>query len=130
MWVDGVILAGLLQFVWFAARVANARRTYGIKAPAISGHDIFERHFRVQMNTLELLILFVPALWIAAKYWPAEYMAAIGAIYVLGRQYYGVTYVKDPASRGLGFMLSFVPIVALLIASVAGVLWAAVKNTI
>jgi len=123
MWSDLVIVLALLQFIYFATLVAKARRIYAIKAPAISGHEVFERHFRVQMNTLEMLVLFVPALWMATKYWPTEYMAVIGAVYLIGRQLYSAAYVKDPTSRGLGFMLSFIPIVILIFSILAGILW-------
>ena len=123
MWSDLVIVAALFQCMYFASTVAKARRTYAVKAPAISGHEVFERHFRVQMNTLEMFVLFVPALWMATKYWPTEYMAAIGAVYLIGRQLYSVAYVNDPKSRGLGFMLSFIPVVLLILATLAGMLW-------
>src|SRR5262249_17039166 len=73
-WVDLVTLLALLEFFAFAWAVGQARRRYGIKAPACAGNDMFERYFRVQQNTLELLIQFIPALWIAARYWNPVWM--------------------------------------------------------
>ncbi len=120
-WVNLITLCALLEYFVFGWLVGKARAKYGVKAPAISGHEIFDRYFRVQQNTLELLILFVPALWIAAQYWNPLWMAAIGAVYVIGRMAYLRGYVSDPKSRHWGFMFSMVPIAVLLLAALAGV---------
>ncbi len=66
----------------------RARVHSGLKAPAITGHEGFERMYRVQMNTLETLILFIPALFLAAKYWSGPWVAGLGLVYVLGRHLY------------------------------------------
>ncbi len=121
-WIDLVTLLALVQYIVFATMVGRARGLYGVKAPATSGHPVFERWFRVQANTLELLIAFVPALWIAARYWPPAVIAGIGAVYLVGRALYAVTYVRDPAARSAGFGLSMLPVLVLLIAALAGVL--------
>jgi len=121
-WVHLVTLLALLEYLGFGVLVGRARGLYGIKAPATSGHEIFERYFRVQMNTLELLIVFVPALWMACSYWSAPWMAAVGALYLLGRLLYLRAYVAAPRSRSLGFALSVVPIGFLLLATGAGAL--------
>ena len=76
VWVNLVTLCALLEYFVFAWLVGKARVQYGVKAPATSGHEVFERYFRVQQNTLELLIVFVPGLWIAAQYWDPRVMAA------------------------------------------------------
>lgn len=118
--VDIVALVALLQFFVFAGLVGRARGKYGVKAPAVSGHEMFERAYRVQMNTLELLMLFLPALYIAAGYWPAAYVAACGAVYLVGRIVYQRAYMSEPGKRGLGFMLSIGPCFVLLIAGLVG----------
>ena len=56
----------LLQYIAFGILVGKARGRYGVKAPAITGNDIFERYFRVQQNTLELLVVMLPAMWLFA----------------------------------------------------------------
>lgn len=122
--VEIVAVLALLQYLVFAALVARARGKYGVKAPAVTGHDMFERYYRVQMNTLELLVVFLPALWLAAKYWPATAVAGVGAIYLVGRHLYLRGYVNDPKTRGLGFNLSFYPAAALLLAGLAGAVMA------
>ena len=120
--VDLVALLAVTQLVFFSVLVGRARGRYGIKAPAVSGHEGFERAYRVQMNTLELMVAFLPALFIAAKYWPQAWVAAVGAVYLLGRILYWRSYVTSPASRGPGFVLSMFPILALVIGGLAGAL--------
>ncbi len=117
-WVDLVILCALIEYFVFAALVGKARVKYDVKGPAVTGHEMFERYFRVQQNTLELLILFVPALWIAAKYFNPAWMAAIGAVYVVGRIVYLRGYVREPRSRHLGFQLSILPVSLLMLLGV------------
>jgi glutathione S-transferase len=118
--VDIVALLALLQFFVFAGLVGRARGKYGVHAPAVTGHEMFERAYRVQMNTLELLVLFLPGLYIAAKYWPSVYVAGCGVVYLVGRVLYQQAYMSAPAKRGPGFLLSIAPCLALLIAGLAG----------
>jgi uncharacterized membrane protein YecN with MAPEG domain len=129
VWINLVTLCALIEYFVFSALVGKARVRYGVKAPATSGHEVFERYFRVQQNTLELLILFVPCLWIAAQYWNPLWMAAIGVIYLIGRIVYFRGYVSAPAARHNGFLLSIVPVAVLLIAGVAGVAWALIPHS-
>ncbi len=120
-YVDLIAVLSIVQLIFFAVLVGRARGVYGIKAPAVSGHELFERAYRVQMNTLELMVVFLPALFIAAKYWPAAFVASAGVVYLLGRFIYWRSYVAAPASRGLGFGLSMLPILVLLAAALAGI---------
>ena len=121
VYVNLVILLALAQYLVFAALVGQAREKYGVAAPATSGNEMFERVYRVQMNTLEMLVVFVPALWMAASYWSPAAMACIGAVYLLGRVIYFRAYTQAPKTRTLGFALSFLPMVILLGAALAGV---------
>ena len=121
-WIHLVTLLALLEYLLFIGLVGRARGMYGIKAPATTGHELFERYFRVQMNTLELLIVFVPALWMAAAYWNPAWVSALGAVYVAGRLFYLREYVADPRSRTLGYVLSTAPIILLLAGAGIGVL--------
>jgi uncharacterized MAPEG superfamily protein len=120
--VDLVTLVALVQFFIFGLLVGRARGIYGVKAPAVAGHEVFERAYRVQMNTLELLIILVPALYLSAKYWSPTYAAIAGAVYLVGRLVYWRAYMADPKSRSLGFGLSMAPILVLVVASLLGVL--------
>jgi glutathione S-transferase len=116
-YVDVVAMLAVLQYLAFGSLVGQARGKYGVKAPSVSGSEPFERTYRVQMNTLELLVALLPALYVAARYWPAPYVAAIGAIYLIGRVIYWRAYMAAPERRGLGFVLSLGPIVILALAS-------------
>jgi glutathione S-transferase len=80
--------------------------------------------YRVQMNTLELLIAFLPSLLLAAKYWPAHLISGLGVIYLIGRLAYWRAYISDPSTRTLGFMLSMLPTMLLAIMAVLGIILA------
>ena len=120
--IDLVAILALFQFFAFALLVGRARGKYGVKAPAITGNEMFERAFRVQMNTLELLVLFLPALYLSAKYWSPLYVAGAGAIYIIGRIIYWRAYMAAPQTRTLGFALSIGPCLVLLVAALVGVI--------
>jgi glutathione S-transferase len=113
-YVHIVIGLALVEFLYFALAVAGARGRYKVAAPAVSGNEIFERYLRVQMNTLEQLIVFIPSIVLFGQYLSPYVAAALGAVFLIGRIVYFVSYIKDPKKRELGFILSFAPTVALL----------------
>ena len=119
-YVDIVTALALLQFIVFAFRVGGARGKYGVKAPAVVGNEIFERHFRVQQNTLEQLLVFIPGIYLFSRYFNPLWAAALGVVYLIGREMYAVTYVRDPAKRGPGFGLTFLPTVVLVVGGLVG----------
>ena len=86
-----VILLALAEFVALAILVGRARGKYGVKAPATTGHEVFERWFRVHYNTMELLVVFVPSVWLFGLYVSPQIGAALGAVYLVGR----VMYVRS-----------------------------------
>lgn len=128
IWVDIVALLAVVQLIVFGVLVGRARGMYGVAAPATTGHPIFERYYRVQMNTVECLLVLLPGLWLAAKYWSPKYAAILGAIYLVGRVLYLVSYVVDPKKRSLGFSLSMTPAIVLVIAALVGAIRAALQN--
>lgn len=113
-YVHIIAVLAIFQFLYFGIMVGQARGKYDVAAPATSGHEMFDRAFRIQINTLEQLVCFLPALLLAAVYWPATTIAAIGAVYLVGRFLYASSYMKDPAKRGPGFALSILPTFVLL----------------
>jgi glutathione S-transferase len=119
-YVHIVAVLAIIQFFLFGILVGRARGKYGIKAPATSGNELFEREFRVHVNTLEQLVGFLPALLIASLYWPNAIIASIGALYLAGRFLYRRSYVADPSKRGPGFALTVIPTFTLLVASIIG----------
>ena len=104
-----VTVLALVQYMYFGIQVGGAHQKYGIKAPAMSGDPQFDRVYRVHQNTLEQLIVLIPALWMYAHYVNPLWGAVIGAVYLIGRFIYRAEYLKDPSSRTLGFTLSFLP---------------------
>ena len=118
--VEFVTVLVLLQFLYFAILAGRARQRYGVMAPAVTGNEIFERYLRVQMNTLEMLIMLLPALWLATVFVPPWWSALLGAIYLVGRFIYLRAYVNDPSRRSLGFGVSALPILVLLLIDLIG----------
>jgi uncharacterized membrane protein YecN with MAPEG domain len=110
-----VTMLALLEFLWLGFRVGSARSKYGIHAPATTGNEIFERHFRVQANTVEQLLIFLPSLWIFGRYVSPLWAAALGVVFIIGRAIYAIAYVRDPKSRSLGFALTSLPTLALIV---------------
>lgn len=110
-----VTMLALMQYFWLALQVARARTRYGVAAPATTGNELFERHFRVHMNTQEQLLMFLPSLWIFGYYISPLWAAALGVVFVIGRAIYATSYVRDPKSRSLGFGLTAFPIFAMMI---------------
>ena len=110
-----VTLGAVILFFVMALRVAKARGTYNVPAPATSGDPIFERHFRVQMNTLEWLAMFLPALWLGAV-WHSDVVAAgLGLVWIVGRIIYMVAYVADPKTRSRGFVVQMLATLSLIL---------------
>lgn len=115
-----ITIAALVVFIVTIGRVGGARGKHGVAAPATTGHELFERHFRVQMNTLEQIVLFLPGLWLWTAYWGELWAAVLGVVWIIGRIIYMTSYVADPAKRSAGFGLTALPSLMLLIGSLVG----------
>jgi glutathione S-transferase len=116
------LLILLLYFV-IIYMVASARTKYGVKAPAVTGNEHFERIYRVQMNTLEQMALLLPAMWLYAVYRSDDIGGAIGGLmWIIGRLIYTRAYLRDPATRKWGVIITLVPSLALWIGAGYGVL--------
>ena len=109
-----VTCLAILFYFFTTIQVSKARAASGIKAPAISGNPDFERVFRVQMNTLEWMPIFLPSLWLFAIYISDPIAAAIGVVWVMGRILYMTGYSQAAEKRGRGFGIQ---------AMAAGILW-------
>ena len=108
----------LLGTMW---AVGHARGKYGIKAPATSGNPAFERAYRVQMNTLEQTVMFLPVLWLAANYGFTGWAGVAGLVWIVGRVWYAVAYIADAGKRGPGFAVGMVAWIAVLLMAAFGV---------
>ncbi|MDA3912809.1 MAPEG family protein [Oleiagrimonas sp.] len=116
-----IALTVILLFVTSYA-VGRARGLYKIKAPAMTGHPIFERAWRVQMNTLEATLMFLPSLWLAAHFSSAALAGFVGLVWVAARSWYGVAYIRNPSLRGLPFMIGSLCMAILLASGLIGLI--------
>ena len=121
--VSVVALLALIEYVTISLLTGRARDTYKIEAPATTGHPMFERWYRVQQNTLEQLIVFLPALFLCANYASARWAGWLGLAFIVGRIIYARSYIADPASRSTGFTIGFVATAILLLAALLGALF-------
>lgn len=120
-----VIGLALVEFFVFGLLVGRARAQYGVAAPAMSGHPIFERYMRVHQNTMEQLVVFVPAMVLFGTYVSGGFAALLGVVWIAGRVVYLRGYVADPAKRSTGFALSALPQLILLLGGILGALYRA-----
>ena len=121
--VTMVTMLALLEFLYFGMKVGAARGKYDVKAPATTGNEHFERVYRIHYNTLEQLVIFLPSLWAFAFYVNDLAAAGLGVVFLVGRMIYSIAYTKDPGTRGLGMMLSFVPTLIMLLGAFFGAGW-------
>jgi glutathione S-transferase len=115
-----VMLAALIEYMVFAGLVGRARGQYGVRAPATTGHPTFERIYRVHQNTLEALIVFVPALLIFACYLSFSWAAGLGVAFIVSRAIYAVSYVQSAEKRGIGAGLTGLVNMALVLGGLVG----------
>ncbi|HEX9212386.1 MAG TPA: MAPEG family protein [Bradyrhizobium sp.] len=108
-----VTLLAILFFFFTCMNVSRSRGKTGIKVPAMSGHPDFERAFRIQMNTLEWMPIFLPSLWLFSIYISDAVAAGIGAVWIIGRIVYFIGYSKEAAKRGPGFAIQGIAAIAL-----------------
>ena len=124
-----ITLLALLVYVWTLARAGGARVKFGVQAPATTGHPEFERHFRVQANTLEGIVIFLPALWIFTIFSGYDLVAAgLGLLWVIGRILYALGYAREPKARSAGFGIQALASVALLLGALGFVAMQAMKH--
>ncbi len=116
-----ITVLAILFYAYTSIAVGRAREKFGVKAPAISGNPEFERLFRVQMNTLEWMPIFLPLLWLCAFYIGDIWAAAFGAVWIVGRILYAQGYAAAAEKRGPGFGVQALACGALLVADVIGI---------
>ena len=111
----------LFHYTYMGYQVGMARGKSGVKAPKMTGDETFERTLRVQLNTMEQLIVTLPALWMCAVYFNPLVAAILGFAFFVGRVIYGIAYIKDPSTRTLGMTIGFLANILLLVGAVVGV---------
>lgn len=115
-----IAMLALVQYLGFGMLVGRARGKFGVEAPATTGHPEFERYFRAHYNTLEQLVVFLPALLAAGQYGNEMVAVVAGAVFLVGRSLYFRTYVQDAAKRGPGMLLTFLANIVLVITALVG----------
>jgi len=120
-YVNLIVLLALFQFLYFTFKVGLGRGKYGVKAPACEGNDQFDRLFRIQQNTLEQMIIMIPASYLFAHYLSEQWVLVPGVVYLLGRFLYSREYLTDPDSRTPGMAMTLLANVSLLIGGLIGV---------
>jgi glutathione S-transferase len=110
----------LLFYVWTAVTVGRLRGKHGIQAPAMTGHPEFERASRVQINTLEWMVIFLPSMWIIAAYVNSVLAAVLGLVWIGGRYLYMSGYLKDPQNRSTGFLIQLLATAVALFGGLIG----------
>lgn len=118
----------LIQLFVFDIKSGMARDKAGIKAPATTGDETYERRNRIHLNTIELLVIAIPSMWIFANYVHALTAAGLGLVYVIGRIIFSQAYMKDPETRGTGFMISMLPTITMMFGGFIGVIVNIVKS--
>lgn len=118
--VTAIAMLALVEYLYFGAQVGRARVRSGLKAPAVTGDEHFERTFRAHYNTLEQLIVFLPALYACGYYLHELYAVAAGVAFLIGRALYFRAYVADPTRRGPGMMITMAASIALVIGGLLG----------
>jgi len=118
-----VTCLAILFYFSTSLRVARARAAFGVKVPAISGNPDFERVFRVQMNTLEWMPIFLPSLWLFAIYDSDAIAALVGLVWILGRVLYMTGYSQAAEKRGRGFAIQASACGVLLLGSLGTIVW-------
>ena len=76
---------------------------------------MFDRHYRIHQNTIEQIVIFIPSLWLFGYFVHMNIGAGLGLLFLIGRFIFRSAYLKDPASREIGFILGFLPIAICLL---------------
>ncbi|AZB71360.2 MAPEG family protein [Synechococcus elongatus] len=122
-----VSAVALILYQVLAFNVGRARVRYQVKPPQVSGPPEFERVYRVQQNTLEQLVFFLPSLWLFAGFVNVTAAASFGGIWIFGRILYAWGYYQAPEKRGPGFGISFLAAAVLAIGALIGSLLALIQ---
>ena len=117
-----VTCLALLFYFYTSVAVSRARVTFGVKAPSTTGQPDFERVFRVQMNTLEWLPIFLPSLWLFALYISDPIAALLGLVWIAGRMLYLTGYARAADKRGTGFAIQTLAATALWLGAIGAIL--------
>jgi uncharacterized membrane protein YecN with MAPEG domain len=121
-----IVMIALLEYIWFTVRTGISRGKYGVNAPACTGDEAWERMFRVQQNTMEQLIVFVPGIYAFAHFVSVKWAWLPGGLFIVGRFLYSSEYITKPASRVPGMSMTLlanaIVVVGTIVALVMGMI--------
>lgn len=117
-----VTLLLVMQFMFFMIMVGKAREAGGVKAPAMTGDENFERNVRVHQNTMEQLMICLPAMWVCGYYYSSTFAATMGLVFLVSRFIYRAAYITDPDKRGTGIMIGTLATVAMILGGLWGLI--------
>ena len=115
-----IISIALLQYIFFTGRTGFSRGKFEINAPKTVGDETWERIYRVQQNTMEQLVIFIPGMIIFSTYVSQTWVLLPGILFVIGRQIYSQMYINNPDKRAPGMVLSFFSNIALVLGGLIG----------
>lgn len=127
-WPSLVTVSALILYLIVTINVGGARAKYKVPPPQMSGDPDFERVLRVQQNTLEQLVIFLPALWLFSVFVSPVWAAGIGAAWVVGRAVYAWGYYQAAEKRTIGFGIGSITSLVLLLGSLIGIVWNLIKT--
>jgi glutathione S-transferase len=127
-WVALATVGALILYMFVTTRVGSARAKYGIPAPTMTGHPDFERVVRVHQNTLEQLVVFLPALWLFGHFVSDRYAALLGLIWIIGRALYAWGYYQAAEKRGPGFGIAIMATIILVLGSLIGIVRSLIQS--
>jgi len=116
-----VTIAAILYTFVLGGRVGALRGKTGIAAPATTGDPLFERAFRVHMNTIEQLVVFLPVLWLSVQVIGDAWTGLVGVVWLAGRVFYASGYMKDPIRRGPGMLITLSATLVLIVVTLVGI---------
>ena len=128
-YITVIVMLALIQYLYFGVAVGRARGRHGVDAPAVSGDENFERFFRAHQNTLEQLVVLVPAIYAAGFYANELYAVALGVVYLIARVHYFRSSIANPTGRGLGMIGTILASVGLIAAAMVGAMHEILVNT-
>jgi len=118
-----IVMLALAEYLYFIGRVGASRTKSGVEAPACTGNETFERIFRVQQNTLEQLIIFIPATFAFAYYVSESWVLLPGALFIIGRLMYSNAYTNNPSKRAPGMIATIFTNAALVLITLGKLVW-------
>lgn len=127
LYTSCITLLTVLLMFGLTFNVGRARAKYQVKAPAVSGHELFERAYRIQLNTIENVLMFLPALWLYAIFLGDKGAGDSGVIWLIARVWFAIAYQLNPAKRGLGFIISILVIAGLWAGAAYGIFQVLIK---